>query len=348
VQYPALSTPLPLFGFSLAVSALALTAPAHAQSPAEFYTKNTLSIIVGSGAGGGYDVYARFFARYFSKYIPGHPTIVVKNQPGAGGLANMNYMYNTAPRDGSELSATFNTVALLPLYGDRSAKFDPRKFNWIGSIGKQQAVCVTWHTVPIKTLDDARKQEVLVSSTGRNSTPAIFPRILNALLGTKFKIVSGYSTTEMRLALEKGEVQGICGLAWQTLESSSPAWIQNNDLNVLVQMGLVKNKDLPDVPLAIDMLTKPEDKSFFKLAVLPGEFGRPFLAPPGVPPERSEALRKAFSETMKDPEFIAEGRKAKMTVDDLDGAQIENLLNEAYAAPQDVRDRVAKYFLPEQ
>lgn len=329
------------------LAAMALVSSADAQSAADFYSHTPLSIIVGSGAGGGYDVYARLFARYYTKHIPGHPAIVVKNQPGAGGLTNMNYMAHTAPHDGSEIAATFNTIALMPLYGDRDAQFEPRKFGWIGSIGKQQAVCVTWKTTPVKSLNDAKTREVLVSSTGRNSTPAIFPRILNALFGTKFKIISGYSTSEMRLALEKGEVQGICGLAWQTLQSSSPAWIANNDLNVILQMGLVKDKDLPaSVPLALDLLTKPEDKTFFRLAVLPGEFGRPFAAPPGVPADRLAALRQAFDETMKDPEFIAEATKAKMVIDPLNGSQIQALLDEAYAAPQPIRDRVAKYFLP--
>jgi tripartite-type tricarboxylate transporter receptor subunit TctC len=331
----------------LALAAVALASSADAQPVADFYSHTPLTLIVGSGVGGGYDLYARLFAPYYAKHIPGHPAIVVKNQPGAGGLANMNTMFHTAPRDGSEIAATFNTIALMPLYGDRDAQFDPRKLNWIGSIGKQQAVCVTWKTVPVKTLDDAKTREVLVSSTGRNSTPAIFPRILNALFGTKFKIISGYSTSEMRLALEKGEVQGICGLAWQTLQSTSPSWIANNDLNVILQMGLVKDKDLPaSVPLALDLLPKPEDKSFFRLAVLPGEFGRPFVAPPGVPADRIQALRTAFDETMKDPGFVADATKAKMIIDPLDGGQIQALLDEAYAAPQPVRDRVAEYFLP--
>lgn len=331
----------------LALAALAFASSAGAQTVADFYSHTPLTLIVGSGVGGGYDLYARLFAPYYAKHIPGHPAAVVKNQPGAGGLANMNTLFHTAPHDGSAIAATFNTVALMPLYGDRDAQFDPRQLNWIGSIGKQQAVCVTWKTAPVKTLDDAKKRELLVSSTGRNSTPAIFPRILNALFGTKFKIISGYSTAEMRLALEKGEVQGICGLAWQTLQSSSPAWIANNDLNVILQMGLVKDKDLPaSVPLALDLLTKAEDKAFFRLAVLPGEFGRPIVAPPGVPADRLAALRKAFDATMTDPDFVAEATKAKMIIDPLDGRQIQALIDEAYAAPQPVRDRVAKYFLP--
>lgn len=331
----------------LAFYTVALARPVMAQPAAEFYSHNPLTIVVGSGAGGGYDVYARVFAQHYSAHIPGHPAIVVKDQPGAGGLTNFNYMYRTAPRDGSEIAASTNTGTLLPLLGDTGAQFDARKFNWIGSIGKQQAVCTTWHTVPIKTIEDARRQQVLVSATSQNATPAVLPHILNALFGTKFKVISGYSTSEMHLALEKGEVQGICGLAWQTLQSSSPAWIANDDLNVLVQMGLVKDKDLPNVPLALDMMSKPEDKAFFRLTVLTGEFGRPFLAPPGVPTDRVEALRTAFVETVHDPAFLADARKAYMPIDLLDGAQIQALLSEAYAAPQAIRDRVAKYFLPE-
>ncbi|MFZ2065017.1 MAG: tripartite tricarboxylate transporter substrate-binding protein [Xanthobacteraceae bacterium] len=330
-----------------ALGAMVSTLPADAQTVADFYSRTPLTLIVGSGVGGGFDLYARLFAPHFARHIPGHPAVVVKNQPGAGGLANMNTMAHTAPRDGSAIAATFNTIALMPLYGDHDAQFDPRQLNWIGSIGKQQAVCVTWKTAPIKTLDDAKKQEVLVSSTGRNSTPAIFPRILNALFGTKFKIISGYSTSEMRLALEKGEVQGICGLAWQTLQSTSASWIAHNDLNVILQMGLVKDRDLPaSVPLALDLLSKGEDKTFFRLAALPGEFGRPFVAPPGIPADRLAALRSAFDATMTDRDFIAEATKAQMIVDPLDGRQIQTLLDEAYAAPQPIRDRVAEYFLP--
>ena len=344
LQLPQMSPMALLVGVALAA---ALSSAAGAQTVADFYRHTPITMIVGSGVGGGYDLYARLFAPYYARHIPGHPAVVVKNQPGAGGLANMNDMAHTAPHDGSVIAATFNTIALMPLYGDRDAQFDPRKLNWIGSIGKQQAVCVTWKTSPAKTLDDAKTREVLVSSTGRNSTPAIFPRILNALFGTKFKIISGYSTSEMRLALEKGEVQGICGLAWQTLQSTSASWIADNDLNVILQMGMVKDKDLPaSVPLALDLLSNPQDKSFFRLAVLPGEFGRPFVAPPGVPAERLAALRKAFDETMTDPAFIAEATKAGMIIDPLDGAQIQALLDEAYAAPQPIRDRVAEYFLP--
>jgi tripartite-type tricarboxylate transporter receptor subunit TctC len=331
----------------LAICAAMPARPAAAQSVAEFYSHTPLTIIVGSGAGGGYDVYARVFAQHYAAHIPGHPVIVVKDQPGAGGLANFNYMYRTAPRDGSEIAASTNTGTLLPLLGDTGAQFDARQFNWIGSIGKQQAVCTTWHTVPVKTIEDARKQQVLVSATSQNATPAVLPRILNALFDTKFKVISGYSTSEMHLALEKGEVQGICGLAWQTLQSSAPAWIANNDLNVLVQMGLVKDKDLPDVPLALDMMSKPEDRAFFRLTVLTGEFGRPFVAPPGVPADRIAVLRAALVETVKDPAFLADAAKASMPIDPLDGEQIQALLNEAYSAPQAVRDRVAKYFLPE-
>jgi len=331
----------------LAVCAATLARPALAEPVADFYGHTPLTIIVGSGAGGGYDVYARVLAQHFAAHIPGHPAIVVKDQPGAGGLTNFNYMYRTAPRDGSEIAASTNTGTLLPLLGDSGAQFDARQFNWIGSIGKQQAVCTTWHTVPIKTIEDARKQQVLVSATSQNATPAVLPRILNALFDTKFKVISGYSTSEMHLALEKGEVQGICGLAWQTLQSSAPAWIANDDLNVLLQMGLVKDKDLPDVPLALDLLSNPEDQAFFRLTVLTGEFGRPFVAPPGVPVDRVEALRTALLETVRDPAFLADASKANMPVDPLDGAQIQALLNEAYSAPQPMRDRVAKYFLPE-
>jgi tripartite-type tricarboxylate transporter receptor subunit TctC len=230
------------------------------------------------------------------------------------------------------------------VYGDPKAKFDPRKFNWLGSINKQQGVCVTWHTAAVKTIEDARKQEVVVGAEAQNTTPAVYPRILNSLIGTKFKIVTGYNSGGLRLALERGEIGGICGFGWQTLQSSNADWIAKKQLNVLIQLGLVKNKDLPNVPLALDMLANDNDRGFFKLAVLTSAFGRPVLAPPGVPADRIKALQKAFDQTVRDPAFIDAAAKSNMSVDSLNGAQIESLLNNAYKASTDVKTKVAKYF----
>lgn len=316
---------------------------AQAQSVEEFYRKNQLSVYVGSGAGGGFDEIARVFAQHFVKHIPGHPTPIVKNMPGAGGLLNVNFMYAQAPRDGSAIAAPFNTVFMLPLFGDQAAKFDPREFTWIGSLDKQTATCMVWHTSKVMSIEDAKRQEIQVSATGINATPAIFPTLLNTLLKTRFKVISGYTTTEMRLALERGEVEGICGLAWQTLKAVVPQWIEGRQIRPLLQMGLVPHPELKHVPLAVDLLKDPAERQLFELVVLPQEFGRPFMAPPGVPKDRAEALQKAFAATIKDPAFLADAARIRLSIDALSGAQILALLEKAYQAPKDIVAKAAKF-----
>jgi len=331
---------------SLAVAALAALATvsgAGAQSVEEFYKKTQLSVYVGSGAGGGFDEIARVFSLHFARHLPGQPTPIVKNMPGAGGLLNVNFMYASAPRDGSAIAAPFNTVFMLPLFGDPAAKFDARKFTWIGSLDKQTGTCVVWHTSDIKTLADASKREVQVGATGVNATPAIFSNMMNTLFGTRFKVISGYTTNEMRFALERGETEGVCGLAWQTYKAVQPGWIENKQIRPIAQMGLVKNRDLPDVPLAIDMLKDPIDRKVFELVVLPQEFGRPFIAPPGIPADRAAAMTKAFAQTLVDPAFLADAAKIRLSLDPLTGEEIMRLLDEAHAAPRDVIGRAAKF-----
>ena len=330
-----------------ALAAISFAGAARAETVEEFYKKTPLSVYVGSGAGGGFDEIARVFSARFATHLPGAPSVIVKNMPGAGGLLNVNFMYNSAPRDGSAIAAPFNTVFMLPIFGDPSAKFDPRRFTWLGSLDKQTGTCVVWHTSSIASLDDARKREVLVGATGLNATPAIFSNVLNSLFGTKFKIISGYSTTEVRLAMERGETEGICGLAWQTYLAIAPQWIVEKKIKPIAQLGLTRNKDIPDVPLAIDMLTNPVDRSVFELTVLPQEFGRPFMAPPDVPADRAEALRAAFDATLVDPEFLADAAKIRLSIDPLSGADIKALLDKAYLAPKDVIQRAAKFSLVE-
>jgi len=326
-----------------ALAAISIVPGARAETVEEFYKKTQLSVYVGSGAGGGFDEIARVFSLHFARHLPGQPSPIVKNMPGAGGLLNVNFMYAQAPRDGSAIAAPFNTVFMLPLFGDPAAKFDARKFTWIGSLDKQTGTCMVWHTSDIKTLEDASKREVQVGATGVNATPAIFSNMMNTLFGTRFKVISGYTTNEMRFALERGETEGVCGLAWQTYKAVQPNWVENKLIRPIAQMGLVKNRDLPDVPLAIEMLKDPVERKVFELVVLPQEFGRPFIAPPGIPADRAAAMIKAFSETLADPAFIADAAKIRLSLDPLTGEEIVRLLDEAHAAPKDVIDRAAKF-----
>jgi tripartite-type tricarboxylate transporter receptor subunit TctC len=327
----------------LAVGALSSIDAANAQSVADFFKRTGITLDVGSGVGGGFDAYARLLALHYGRHLPGNPSVVVKNMPGATGLVAMNALYNTAPRDGSTILASFNTVVLSSLYGDANARFDPRRFGWIGSIGKQTGTCLTWHATSVKTIEDARKQEVIVGATGYGSTPVMFPKLLNAMIGTRFEIVAGYSTPGLRLAVERGEVQGICGVAWETHMASVPSWIIDKKVNFLLQLGLQESAHLRGVPLAIDLIKNPDDRQVFELLAIPQEFGRPFLAPPDVPAERLAALRTGFEETLQDKAYLADAERANQFVDPLSAKEIEALIQRAYAAPKDIVTRAAVY-----
>jgi tripartite-type tricarboxylate transporter receptor subunit TctC len=310
---------------------------------ADFYQRTPLNLYVGSGAGGGFDAYARVFAAHFAQHLPGHPSIVIRNMPGASGLVAVNSLYNSAPRDGSAILASFNMVLLNGLYGDTKAKFDPLAMGWLGSIGKLTGTCLTRKEAGIRTIDDAKKREVLMGATGDVSTATMYPKLLNTTLGTKFKVIAGYSTPGLRLAVESGEVEGICGIAWETHLASVPHWILDNKVDFLIQLGLSESAHMRGVPVALDLVKDKDARSIFEMLGIPQEFGRPFVAPPGVPADRLAALRKAFDETMQDKAYLADAERAKQPVDPLSGEAIAALIRRAYAAPKDVIDRAAVY-----
>ena len=313
---------------------------ASAQSAADFYKGKRVNLIIASGVGGGYDSYARVLSRYWGKHIPGNPTVVVQNMDGAAGITATNHIANKAERDGTAVLATYNTLTIQPLLDKTGILYDSQTLNWIGSIGKQVNICVTWAaTSPIKTLEQVKTTEVPVSSTGATGNSATLPNMINKLLGTKFKVIIGYSTEGQRLALESGEVGGICGLSYSTLMASNPEWILSKKLNVLVQSGLVKNADLPDVPLLTEFVKDGNDKKIINLLAGPQEMGRPIVAPPDVPADRIMALRRSFDATMKDPEFLAEAKKAYQFVEPMTGEEITTLLRQIYATPKELLDR---------
>jgi tripartite-type tricarboxylate transporter receptor subunit TctC len=321
--------------------------PVHAQSPADFYKSHPITMLVGSGAGGGYDVYARTFAQFWTNHIPGHPVIIPKNMPAAAGLAAASSLYNSAARDGSVIGAFTNGAAMDPLFGNPSAHYEPLKFEWLGSIGKLENVCATWHTSPVKTIAAARERQVIVAAAGATSNTAIVPNMLNTLIGTKFKVISGYdSGSGLTLAVESGEAEGICGLSWSTMKASRPRWVNEHLLNVIVQMGLTKLPDLPDVPSALDLVSDPDNKQVMELILMRQEAGRPFAAPPGTPADRVAALRQAFAATLADPAFIAAAQKLQLEIDPLTGEAIEKLLAKAYAASKPIVQRAAALVEP--
>jgi hypothetical protein len=234
-----------------------------------------------------------------------------------------------------------------PLFGRAGPRYDPLKLSWLGSIGKLQNVCATWHASPIKTIAQAREREVIVAAAAAPTNTAIMPRVLNALIGTRFKPIIGYDPgSGLTMSIERGEAEGICGLSWSTMKASRPHWIRERLLNVIVQMGLDKLPDLPDVPSALDLVSDPVKKEVLTLILIRQEPGRPVAAPPGVPAERVAALRHAFDLTMKDPEFVADAEKLQLEIEPLNAAEIERLLAQAYATPKSIVQQAAELLEP--
>lgn len=331
-------------GAALLIGVAITVAPAGVGAQEPYYAGKQIRMVIASGVGGGYDVYARFLARHLTRHIPGHPTIVNQNVPAASGLAATNWAYSpAAPRDGTAIVATFNALLDDPLYGSPVARFDPLRFESIGSIAKQQTVCATWHTSKVTTIEQARTQELTVSATGASGDRATMPRILNALLGTRFKVISGYGTVESMLAVERGEVEGMCGVSWSTLKVSNPDWVNNRRLNVLIQAGAKPQAGLPDVPLVLDRAANAEDRQLIELLFFPQEMGRPFVMPPDTPKEHVNTIRRAFDATMKDPAFLAEAEKSLFDVVPLSGEAMHAMLARAYATPKHLVKRAAEF-----
>lgn len=329
-----------IFSAATLLTAVGLFAAGAAQS--QEYKGKQVRMTIASGEGGGYDTYARVLSRHMPKHVPGNPTFVDQNMPGASGMAATNWGYKVAPKDGSVIVATYNALLLEPLFGNKSAQYDPREFEWIGSIGKQQNICMTWHTSPIKTIEQAKEREIVVAATGATGNAATLPKIVNAMLGTKFKVVGGYKTTESRLAVERGEAEGICGLSWSTLKASNPEWIQNKRMNVMLQTGENRQAELPNVPLLIEKVQSPDDKKLLQILSVPEDMGRPFFMPPGTPKNLVTVMRRAFDATMKDKDFLAEGEKTHLEVDPMKGEDMQTRITEAYKAPKAIVKRMSE------
>jgi tripartite-type tricarboxylate transporter receptor subunit TctC len=324
----------------LAVASLAAGAAA-AQSVEAFYKKGGFRMVVASGAGGGYDTYTRVLARHYGRHLPGQPNIVVQNMPGASGMLATNWAYNSAPRDGSRILATYSAILSAHLLGNDKAKFDVRKFGAVGSIAKSQLLCVTWHTSPYKDIRQAVGKLMTVSATGRTGNSATLPLILNQLMDTRFKVIMGYSTSGSRLALERGEVDGICGLGLSTLRASNPDWFINKKVNVIAQIGLTSLDELKGVPNPID-LVGPKEREVLEFNAILQEIGRPYVAPPEVPAGRLAALRAAFDATMADKAFAAELDRLQLELSPLTGKGMAKWLDKLYGYSPEVVSRVGQ------
>ena len=329
-------------------SAAALTvllgaSPAVAQAPAEFYKGKTIELDIGLSVGGGYDAYARMLARTMGKYIPGNPAIVPRNLEGAGSMRLANHLYNTAPKDGLSFGTINRGTGFEPLLGNKGAQFDATKFNWIGSTNNEVSVCVAWHTSGIATFEDARARELVVGASGPSADSYQFPKIANAVLGTKFKIVTGYpGGNDIDLAMERGEVAGRCSWSWTSVKGLHQSWLDRKTINILYQMGLSKHRDLADVPLIIDLARTDEERAILKLIFARQVMAWPFLAPPGTPGERVDVLRKAFMQTMQDKDFLAEADKAGLEITPVAGEDIQKLVEQTYATPPGIVRKAAE------
>lgn len=308
--------------------------PARAQ--ADFYKDKTITVVVGYTAGGGYDVMTRILVKYMGSYIPGKPTMVVQNMPGAGSLKAVNFLYAAAPKDGTTFGTFGRGIPMEPLLGNKAAQFEATKFTWLGSVSSETSVCAAWHTSKIKTWDDMLKMEFTAAGEGSGSDPDIFAAIVKNVFGAKLRLVTGYpGGAEMALAVERGEVDGRCGWSWSSIKSTRPTWVPEKKLIPLIVLSLHKNPELPAVPV-ITEFANPQQMQILKLFFARQEMGRPFAAPPNIPNERAAALRDAFDSTMKDKAFVAEIERNKLDVLPVSGAEIERLLTDVYSSPPEI------------
>jgi tripartite-type tricarboxylate transporter receptor subunit TctC len=333
---------------SLCVLAAAYASQAKADTIADFYKGRAVTVVVSSSAAGGYDTLARALARYMGKHLPGNPAFIVRNMPGAGGMTATNFLYNNADKDGNVIGLVQNNTPFEPLFGTKEARYDPVKFNWLGSPSSETAMVLLWHTVPVSTVAELKAREVAVGVSGANSTPAFFTRLLNATLGTKMKPINGYpGQNDVLLAMERRELDGHPSAFFSSVRSTRPTWLREKTAKAILQYGPEKLAELPDVPFAPDLVTSEEDKLTMQAAFAPLALGRPFLIPPGAPVDRVAALRAAFAATMADAEFLAEGERMGLGLNaPRTGAQIQEVMERAYQSPPAVIERLRQLNTP--
>ena len=334
----------PCVGLLIAALAVAghFAPSARADSLATFYQGKDIKLLISGTVGGGYDIYARTLAKHLGAHIPGHPAVIPQNMPAAGGLAAANYTYNVAPRDGTVICLLQNTVALEPFYADKQAQFDAAKLSWLGTPTTEVAVYLVWHTSKIRTLQDAQTFEMITGGAGAASTPVFYARVFNQIFGMKARLITGYpGQNELLLALENGEVEAMSSPFWSSIKTSRPNWYPQAKIRFLFQYGAEPHPELKDVPFALDLLRNEVAKALLIAASAPLGLGRPFVAPPGVPADRLAALRAAMTATFNDAEFRADCEKQRLECNNpKTEAQIETLITQAYATPEDIRKRL--------
>jgi tripartite-type tricarboxylate transporter receptor subunit TctC len=329
------------------LAAAAAFSSAHAEDPvAQFYKGKDLTIVIGSSAGGGYDLYGRLVARNIGRFIPGHPNVIATNMSGAASSAAAQYIYNTAPKDGTFMALIYPGGVMAPLLSDKGPlHYDPTKFNYIGSANADAYVCIDRADTRVKNLDDAKKHQIIMGASAAGSSTHDFAMLLNNEIGTKFKIVTGYAgSNEISLAIEKGEVQGACGLGWSSILSPHPQWIRDKFINVLAEENMRRDPELKKlgVPLAISYAKTPEERQIMSLFYTQPTFGRPFVMAPEAPADRVAAMRTAFQAALSDPEAIAEAKKERLELYPMWGTELQKTVTDLYATPPGIVAKAKK------
>jgi tripartite-type tricarboxylate transporter receptor subunit TctC len=329
----------------LAVAAcalLSLATPAKAQSVEEFFRGKSINMIIGYSVGGGYDLYGRMVARHIGKHIPGKPNVVPQNMTGAGSLRAAQFIYAVAPKDGTAIGTFGRTIATAPLLTPATAQFDSTKFTWLGSVTNEVSSCVTWHTSPVKTWNDILQKDITFGGEGPGADPDVYALLYKNVFNAKIRLVTGYhGTNDTTLAMERGEVDGLCGLSWSTLKARHLQWMNEKKINIIVQAALKKQPELANVPLASELTQDREKLQILKLFLASQETARPFAAPPDLPADRKAALIAAFEATMKDPEFLADAAKLNVDVNPMGAKAVDQIVGELYATPKDVLEKAA-------
>jgi tripartite-type tricarboxylate transporter receptor subunit TctC len=331
-----------LFATAGLATALATTIASLAAAQAPSLAGKNVTMIIGFGPGGGYDLWGRVMARHIGKHLPGNPTVVPQNMPGGGSFNAANHIYTIAPKDGTVLGIIARDAALGPLTGAAGARFDPLKITWVGTPTMETNVCISTQKAKVKTYKELLESELIIGNTGVGTGTYSYPKALNGMLGTKFKLISGFpSSTDVFLAMERNEVDGIC----ESLDSvigKRPDWIESKKVNVLFQGGVEPNPTLKGVPFIVDLARNAEEKQSIEFLYAGQGIGRPFVAPPDLPADRLKMLRDAFNATMKDPDFIADVRKQKLDLEPEDGEHLEALIRKIYATPKPIVDKVSE------
>ena len=327
---------------ALLASALLLSAGAAGAAPAsDFYKGRTINVIIGYSAGGGYDLYARVLSQHMGKHIPGNPNVIPQNMPGAGSVKAAAYVFSAAPKDGTVIGTFARGIPATALIGQ--APLDARKFTWLGSATKDVTLCVSWSASPVKTWNDVLTKQTTFGGEGPAGDPDIFAKLYKNVFGAKIKLATGFpGTTDVTLAMQRREVDGLCGISWSTVKARYGNWVKEKKLNILLQAADAKAPDLPNVPLAQDFAKTTEQKQMLDFAMAGEILARPFVAPPGIPEDRKAILRAAFDATLRDPAFLADAAKTMIDIDPVSAAEAEAIVNKLYALPKDVVQKAAR------